>query len=137
MSDTVKIQKENWEYLQENGFFKNEKENITVFRWVSRLNNMNYVTNTEGKAASINDLVKLGALDKKETSKLLTRLRKHGLMIQKTSDKDYFIFNPNLAFKTYDKKLFSRLELDFILTRSKNEVEKLPVSVWDMDLSEC
>lgn len=133
MSETVKIQQDNWRYLQENGFFKNEQEDVTIFRWVSRLDDMNRVTNKEGKVASFGDLVELSVLEPKETKKFLNRLINDGIIGKFTGEQESFIFNPNLAFKTYSEDHFRQLQLLFSLCGT---LKDLPVPVWNIDLSE-
>lgn len=133
MFDTVKIQQDNWRYLQENDFFKNEEEDVTIFRWVSRLDDMNRVTNKEGKVASFDDMVELGVLETKETKKFLNRLINSGIMGKFSGEQESFIFNPNLAFTTYDEERFRQLQLLFSLCGT---LKDLPVPVWNIDLSE-
>ncbi|MCU5201642.1 MULTISPECIES: hypothetical protein [Bacillus cereus group] len=136
MSETIKLQQDNWGYLQENNFFKSEEEDATMFRWVSRLGDMNRITNKEGKTASFYDLVELSTLDPKETKKFLNRLINSGIMGKFVGEQECFILNPNLAFATYDKEHFRQLHLLFSLCGTSRISKNLPVSIWDMDLSE-
>lgn len=133
MFNTVQLDMDNWKYVLETDFFKNEEECATFFRWITKLSEFNFIADKEGNVIETGAVSELGKMDLNTTTEFIERLKEHGFLLEIIMPYyPYYLINPNLAVQrdVCTNWLFM-FQNDFKELEKDGVLKDLPNSYWD------
>ncbi|MGR9594405.1 hypothetical protein [Bacillus thuringiensis] len=130
MFDTVQLDMENWKYVLETDFFKNDEECATFFRWITKLSEFNFIADKEDHIVATGGVSELGKMDLNTTTEFIERLKEHVFLLEIIMP--YYLVNPNLAVqRDVCTNWLYMFQTDFTDLEKEGVLKGLPNSYWE------
>ncbi len=132
MFNTVQLNMDNWKYVLETNFFKSDEEYATFFRWITKINEFNFIVDKEGTMVETEFLGDLGGMEITKAIKFIERLKENGFLLEVIMpDSGYYIINPNIAVPSDAYTNWIHIfKGDFLELEQNGVLKDLPHSYW-------